>query len=104
MRPASVAGATRPLCSMPCSTRHSSGMDERRTSSSVGPEDREHGATAHRDLVEQFYTFQRKQRGKIEGGVRTYRWNLGQYLTHLSAVDAAVRRRSRADADPGVDG
>jgi site-specific recombinase XerD len=32
------------------------------------------------DLVEQFCIFQRKQRGKTEGGVKTYRWNLGQYL------------------------
>lgn len=32
------------------------------------------------DLVEQFCTFQRKQRGKTEGGVKTYRWNLSQYL------------------------
>src|ERR671936_1259285 len=27
------------------------------------------------DPVEQFCTFQRKQRGKTEGGVKTYRWN-----------------------------
>ena len=32
------------------------------------------------DLVEQFCTFQRKQRGKTEGGVKTYRWNLSQFL------------------------
>ncbi len=32
------------------------------------------------DLVEQFCIFQRKQRGKTEGGVTTYRWNLRQYL------------------------
>jgi site-specific recombinase XerD len=32
------------------------------------------------DLVEQFCTFQRKQRGKTEGGVKTYRWNLCQFL------------------------
>ncbi len=32
------------------------------------------------DLVEQFCIFQRKQRGKTEGGVKTYRWNLSQYL------------------------
>src|SRR5258707_4346130 len=32
------------------------------------------------DLVEQFCTFQRKQRGKTEGGVKTYRWNLTQSL------------------------
>ena len=32
------------------------------------------------DLVEAFCIFQRKQRGKTEGGVKTYRWNLSQYL------------------------
>ena len=32
------------------------------------------------DLVEQFCNFQRKQRGKTEGGVRTYRWILEQFL------------------------
>jgi site-specific recombinase XerD len=32
------------------------------------------------DLVEQFCTYQRKQRGKTEGGVRTYQWNLTQFL------------------------
>src|SRR5713226_1086743 len=32
------------------------------------------------DLVEQFCTFQRKQRGKTEGGVKTYRWSLCQFL------------------------
>jgi integrase/recombinase XerC len=32
------------------------------------------------DLVEQFCSFQRKQRGKTDGGVRTYRWNLEQFL------------------------
>jgi integrase/recombinase XerC len=32
------------------------------------------------DLVEQFCTYQRKQRGKTEGGVTTYRWNLSQFL------------------------
>src|SRR2546426_12618568 len=36
------------------------------------------------DLVEQFCTFQRKQRGKTEGGVKTYRWNLGQYLEFVA--------------------
>ncbi len=35
------------------------------------------------DLVEQFCNFQRKQRGKTEGGVRTYRWNLEQFLTFV---------------------
>ena len=32
------------------------------------------------ELVEQFCNFQRKQRGKTEGGVRAYRWNLEQFL------------------------
>src|SRR4030095_13966463 len=36
------------------------------------------------DLVEQFCLFQRKQRGKTEGGVKTYRWNLNQYLKFIS--------------------
>lgn len=36
------------------------------------------------DLVEQFCIFQRKQRGKTEGGVKTYRWNLGQYLAFVA--------------------
>src|SRR5713101_5409297 len=31
------------------------------------------------ELVEQFCNFQRKQRGKTEGGVKTYRWNLEQF-------------------------
>ena len=36
------------------------------------------------ELVEQFCNFQRKQRGKTEGGVRTYRWNLEQFLVFVS--------------------
>src|SRR6266446_8453377 len=32
------------------------------------------------ELIEQFCTFQRKQRGKTEGGVKTYRWMLEQFL------------------------
>jgi integrase/recombinase XerC len=32
------------------------------------------------NLVEQFCMFQGKQRGKTEGGVKTYRWNLSQFL------------------------
>jgi integrase/recombinase XerC len=35
------------------------------------------------DLVEQFCHFQRKQRGKTEGGVRTYRWILEQFLIFI---------------------
>jgi site-specific recombinase XerC len=37
------------------------------------------------DLVDQFCAFQRKQRGKTEGGVRTYRWTLGQYLEFVAS-------------------
>ncbi|MCX5728064.1 MAG: hypothetical protein NTZ28_04360 [Nitrospirae bacterium] len=32
------------------------------------------------DLVEQFCLYQRKQRGKTEGGVQSYRWVLEQFL------------------------
>src|SRR5437870_7874973 len=32
------------------------------------------------DLVEQFCTYQHKQRGKTEGGAMTYQWNLEQFL------------------------
>jgi hypothetical protein len=32
------------------------------------------------ELVEQFCTFRRQQRGKTDGGVKTYRWNLEQFL------------------------
>ena len=35
------------------------------------------------DLMEQFCHFQRKQRGKTEGGVRTYRWILEQFLIFI---------------------
>jgi site-specific recombinase XerD len=41
------------------------------------------------DLVEQFCAFQRKQRGKTERGVGTYRWDLGQYVAFVA------RRRGR---------
>jgi hypothetical protein len=54
----------------------------------LGPEDREHGQPLI-DLVDQFCTFQHKQRGKTERGVRTYRWNLGQYVAFV----AGRRRR-----------
>jgi hypothetical protein len=40
------------------------------------------------ELVEQFCIYQRKQKGKTDGGVEAYRWNLGQYL-------AFVRNRAR---------
>jgi hypothetical protein len=32
------------------------------------------------DPVEQFCIYQRKQRGRTEGRVKTYRWNLEQFL------------------------
>jgi hypothetical protein len=52
------------------------------------------------DLVEQFCTFQRKQRGKTERGVKTYRWNLGQYVAFVAG------RRGRppcvGDLDPAT--
>ena len=32
------------------------------------------------ELVEQFCTYQRKQKGRTEGGVTAYRWNLEQFL------------------------
>jgi integrase/recombinase XerC len=35
------------------------------------------------DLVEQFCNFQRKQRGKTDGGVQTYRWILEQFLVFI---------------------
>jgi site-specific recombinase XerD len=41
------------------------------------------------DLVEQFCTYQRKQRGKTEGGVTTYRWNLDQFLVRTREGQAA---------------
>src|SRR5215831_13124709 len=44
------------------------------------------------DLVEQFCTYQRKQRGRTEGGVKTYRWNLEQFLTFVRARDGRLAR------------
>jgi integrase/recombinase XerC len=35
------------------------------------------------DSVDQFCNFQRKQRGKTEGGVKAYRWNLEQFLVFV---------------------
>jgi hypothetical protein len=43
------------------------------------------------DLVEQFCTYQRKQRGKTEGGVTTYRWNLDQFLMFVRKREGAPR-------------
>src|SRR2546427_9903961 len=44
------------------------------------------------DLVEQFFNLQRKQRGKTEGGVRTYRWILGQFLIFFRNRDGRLAR------------
>jgi site-specific recombinase XerD len=46
------------------------------------------------DMVEQFCNFQRKQRGKTEGGVRTYRWNLGQFLAFVRNGHGRLARAS----------
>ncbi len=42
------------------------------------------------DVVEQFCLYQHKQRGKTEGGVSTYRWNLTQLLTFVRAQEGRV--------------
>src|SRR5712692_9150460 len=44
------------------------------------------------DLVEQFCNFQRKQRGKTEGGVKTYRWNLEQFLVFIRNRDGRMAK------------
>lgn len=46
------------------------------------------------DFVEQFCTFQRKQRGRTEGGVTTYRWNLEQFLMFVRAREGRLARLS----------
>jgi hypothetical protein len=57
------------------------------------------------DLVEQFCTYQRKQRGKTEGGVRTYQWNLTQFLMFVRKREGRpARRRSHARGRAGLDG
>ena len=43
------------------------------------------------DLVEQFCQYQRKQRGKAEGGVTTYRWMLERFLRSCDARKAGWR-------------
>jgi len=44
------------------------------------------------DLVEQFCIYQRKQRGRTEGGVKTYRWNLEQFLVFVRAREGRLAR------------
>src|SRR5438477_11282514 len=50
------------------------------------------------DLVEQFCNFQRKQRGKTEGGVKTYRWNLEQFLVFVRNRDSRLARATDLNA------
>jgi site-specific recombinase XerD len=52
------------------------------------------------ELVEQFCQYQLKQRGKTEGGVQTYRWNLEQFLRFGHARFGRVARVS--DLSKGV--
>jgi site-specific recombinase XerD len=42
--------------------------------------------------VEKFCTYQRKQRGKTEGGVTTYRWNLDQFLMFVRTREGRAAR------------
>ena len=44
------------------------------------------------ELIEQFCTFQRKQRGKTEGGVKTYRWMLEQFLIFVRSSEGRSAR------------
>src|SRR5574342_28977 len=46
------------------------------------------------ELVEQFCLYQLKQRGKTEGGVQAYRWNLEQFLVFTRARYGRVARIS----------
>src|SRR5437867_3636609 len=52
------------------------------------------------ELVEQFCNFQRKQRGKTEGGVRTYRWILEQFLIFVRNRHGRLARLT--DLTPAV--
>ncbi|MFQ5972406.1 MAG: tyrosine-type recombinase/integrase, partial [Alphaproteobacteria bacterium] len=44
------------------------------------------------ELVKQFCVFQRKQRGRTEGGVETYRWNLEQFLVFVRNREGRLAR------------
>jgi integrase/recombinase XerC len=46
------------------------------------------------ELVEQFCQYQLKQRGKTEGGVQAYRWNLEQFLVFTRARFGRIGRVS----------
>jgi site-specific recombinase XerD len=50
------------------------------------------------ELVEQFCNFQRKQRGKTEGGVKTYRWMLEQFLMFVRNTQGRPARVSDLSA------
>ena len=50
------------------------------------------------ELVEQFCTFQRKQRGKTEGGVKTYKWMLEQFLIFVRNTHGRLARVSDVNA------
>jgi integrase/recombinase XerC len=50
------------------------------------------------ELVEQFCGFQRKQRGKTQGGVTTYRWNLEQFLTFVRKDEGRAAQVRDVDA------
>src|SRR6185503_176266 len=49
-------------------------------------------------LVEKFCLYQRTQRGKTEGGVRTYRWNLEQFLRSVGERRGRAARLDDLDA------
>lgn len=44
------------------------------------------------ELVEHFCTYQRKQKGKTQGGVQTYRWNLEQFMVFLRKREGRLAR------------
>ena len=44
------------------------------------------------DLVEQFCQYQLKQRGKMEGGVQSYRWVLEQFLIFVRSRHGRLAR------------
>src|SRR5688572_22295212 len=51
------------------------------------------------EWVEQFCTYQRKQKGKTEGGAKTYRWNLEQFLSFVRHREGRVARMGDLSAD-----
>ncbi len=52
------------------------------------------------ELVEQFCAYQRKQRGKAEGGAKTYRWILEQFVVFVKARTGRAARV--VDLDPEI--